>query len=91
MADSVVDIEFNPKCFGDKVIINDKSECEFCFNITSELQILHEELSSARLIIKLLQTEGNAVNAFDISTNRGTNNDAGNEWKTMPANKDVAS
>jgi len=57
----------------------------------SELQILREELSSARLIIKLLQTEGNAVNAVDISTNRGTNSDARNEWKTVLANRDGAS
>jgi len=56
-----------------------------------ELQILHEELSSARLIIKLLQTEGNAVSAIGITTNQETNNDARNEWKTVLANKDGTS
>ena len=91
MADSLVDSEFRPKCFDEKVIINDKSESEFSFNMKSELQILREELSSARLIIKLLQTEGNAVNAVDISTNRGTNKDARNEGKTVPTNRHGAS
>jgi len=56
-----------------------------------ELQLMQEELSSARLIIKLLQAEGNIVNAIDTTTNQEMNYDArninSNEWKTVTANK----
>ena len=52
---------------------------------------MQEELSSARLIIKLLQSEGNIVNAIDNTTNQEMNYDArninSNEWKTVMAKK----
>jgi hypothetical protein len=49
---------------------------------------MHEELRSARLIIKLLQTEGNIANTNNIKTNLERDHDANsNEWKIVSANK----
>jgi hypothetical protein len=48
---------------------------------------MQEELSSARLIINLLQTEGNIANTTSVSTNQVMNYDARdtnyNVWKTV--------
>jgi len=75
----------------DKVIRNDPSECQFCLNMKRELQIMHEELKSARLIIKILQTEGNTVNTTIITTNQALNYDTSdinsNVWKPVSTNK----
>jgi hypothetical protein len=52
---------------------------------------MHEELCSARLIVKLLQTEGNIVNTNDNATNKESNHVARktnpNEWKPVSTNK----
>ena len=52
---------------------------------------MHEELCSARLIIQLLQTEGNLVNFTVIASVQGRNhearNDVSNDWKSVSANK----
>ena len=79
--------EFSPKCFDEKVGLKNKSDCDFCLNLKREIQILHEKLSSAKLVIKLLQTEGNAV---DSTTNQERNYDAISEWKIVSANKEGA-
>jgi len=73
MANALVVSDFNPKFLNDKLIINDISDCEFCLNMKGGLQIMQEQLSSARLIIKLLHSEGKIVNAIDTTTNQEMN------------------
>jgi len=87
MAEAVVQNEFSPKCFDEKVGLKNKSDYDLCLNLKREIQILHEEISSAKLIIKLLQTEGNPI---DSSTNQERNYDAISEWKIVLANKEGA-
>lgn len=83
--------DFRPKCLNDKLIINGVSECESCLSMKRELQEMHEELCSARLIIKLLQTEGNIANTIDIAANQGRNHDSrknnSSEWKLVSTSK----
>jgi hypothetical protein len=52
--------DLSPMYLDGNVIINGVSDCEYCINTKRELQVMHEELCSATLIIKLLQTEGNS-------------------------------
>jgi hypothetical protein len=59
MADSQVEVDFNVQCLADKIIINGVSECKCCLNLKRELQEI-QELSSAKLIIEPLHTEGGA-------------------------------
>jgi len=74
----------SPEYLDDKVRINGASDCEFCLNMERELQEIHEELRSTRLIIKLLQTEGNRVNQ-EMDHNASNNNS--NAWKVVLASK----
>ena len=60
MADGQVEVDFSAQCLTDKIIISGVSECKCCLDTKRELKGIQEELSSAKLIIKLLQTEGNA-------------------------------
>ena len=60
MADSRVEVDFNVQCLADKIIINGVSECKCCLNLKRELKEIQEELSSAKLIIELLQKEDGA-------------------------------
>jgi hypothetical protein len=55
-----VEVDFSAQCLADKVIISGVSECKCCLNLKRELKEVQEELSSAKLIIELLQTEGSA-------------------------------
>ena len=45
--------------FDNKPRLRDASECNYCTNMKKDLKELREELSSAKLIIKLLQSENN--------------------------------
>ena len=91
MAAARVQSDFSPKYLDDNVRINGASECEFCLNMKRELQEMHEELRSTRLIIKLLQTEGNIVNTNNIAINQemdhNARNNNSNEWKLVSASK----
>jgi hypothetical protein len=78
VADSTKESDFSPKSLDGKVIINGVSECECCLNMKKELKEMQEELCSARLIIRLLQTEGNIVNNTDIASNQEVNHDSRN-------------
>jgi hypothetical protein len=53
MVDSQVEVDFNAHCLADKIIISGVTEYKCCLN-------LKRELSSAKLIIELLQKEGGA-------------------------------
>jgi NADPH-dependent glutamate synthase beta subunit-like oxidoreductase len=58
MADGRVEVDFSAQCSADKIIVRGVNECTCCLNPKRELKEIQEELSSAKLIIKLLQTEG---------------------------------
>ena len=60
MADGQVEVDFSAQFLTDKIIISGTSECTCCLDMKRELKEIQEELSSAKLIIKLLHTEGNA-------------------------------
>jgi len=61
MADGQVEVDFSAQCLTDKIIIiSGVSKCKCCLDMKRELKEIQEELRSAKLIIKLLQTEGNA-------------------------------
>jgi hypothetical protein len=88
MAADRVESDPSSKCLDNNVRIKCVSDCESCLNIKRELQEMHEELRSARLIIKLLQTEGNIANTNNIETNLERDHDVNsNEWKIVSANK----
>ena len=63
MADAMVQTAFRSRCFDEKVGLVNNSDCNLCLNLKREIQILNEELSSAKLIIKLLQTDGNSTDS----------------------------
>jgi hypothetical protein len=54
MAAGQIESDFSVLCFNDKARISNVSECTCCINIKKELKELQDELSSAKLIIKLL-------------------------------------
>jgi hypothetical protein len=60
MADGGREVDFSAQCLADKIIISGVSECKCCLNLKRELKEIQEELSSAKLIIELLQIEGSA-------------------------------
>ena len=60
--------EFSALFFGDKTRLRDVSECKFCINLGKELKELREELSSAKLIINLLQSENNPTECASYNT-----------------------
>jgi hypothetical protein len=64
MAVGQVERDFSALRFDDKARISDVSECKCCINFKKELQ---DELSSAKLIIKLLQSE---INPSECATYR---------------------
>jgi hypothetical protein len=59
MAVCQIESDFSALCFNDEARRSDVSECKCCINIKKELKELQDELSSAELIIKLLQSENN--------------------------------
>jgi len=59
MVDSQVEVDFSAQCLADK-IISGVTECKCCLNLKRELKEIQEEISSAKLIIDLLQKEGGA-------------------------------
>jgi hypothetical protein len=60
MVDGRVEVDFNPQCRTVKMMISGVNECKCCLNLKRELKEIQEELSAAKLIIKLLQTEDSA-------------------------------
>ena len=60
--------DFSALCFGEKTRLRDVSECKYCINMEKELKELQEELSSAKLIIKLLQSESNPTECASYNT-----------------------
>jgi hypothetical protein len=68
MAVGQVESDFSALCFDDKARISDVSECKCCINIKKELKELQDELSSAKLIIKLLQSESNPTECASYRT-----------------------
>jgi len=62
MAYSLAEVDFNAQCSANKLIVSDVSECKCCLYLKQELKEMQEELSSTKLIIKLLQTEGDTHN-----------------------------
>jgi hypothetical protein len=55
-----VEVDFNAQCLADKITISSVSECKCCLNLKRELKEIQEELSSAKIIIELLQKEDGA-------------------------------
>ena len=60
MAACQVKSDFSGLCFDDKSRISGVIECKYCTNMKQELKELQYELSSAKLIIKLLHSESNS-------------------------------
>jgi len=60
--------DFSALCFGEKTSLRDVSECKYCINMEKELKELQEALSSAKLIIKLLQSESNPTKCASYNT-----------------------
>jgi hypothetical protein len=91
MADGRVESDFSAKRLDDKLITSGTSECQCCLNMRRNLKEMREELSSAKLIINLLQTEGNVVTTIDTATNQemydDPRNNNANEWKLVLANR----
>jgi hypothetical protein len=54
----LVEVDFSAQCSADKVIVRGENECTCCSDLKRELKVIQDELSLAKLIIKLLQTEG---------------------------------
>jgi hypothetical protein len=73
MADGGMEVDFSAQCLADKVIISGVSECKCCLNLKRELKEIRGELSSAKLIIELLQTEGSANERVGYGTTELTN------------------
>ena len=59
-SDDQVEVDFNAQCLADKITIIGVSESKCCLNLKRELKEIQEELSSAKLIIELLQKEDGA-------------------------------
>jgi hypothetical protein len=59
---------FSALCFGEKTRLWDMSEFKYCINMEKELKELQEELSSAKLVIKLLQSESNPTECASYNT-----------------------
>jgi hypothetical protein len=54
-----VEVDFSAHCLMDKIIlISGVGEFKCCLNLKRELKEMQEKLSSAKLIIKLLQKKG---------------------------------
>ena len=68
MAVGQVESDFSALSFDDKTRISDVSECKCCINMKKELKELRVELSSAKLIIKLLQSESNSTGCASYRT-----------------------
>jgi hypothetical protein len=74
-----VEVDFSAQRLADKIIISGVSECKCCLNLKREIKEIQEGLSSAKLIIKLLQTEGSANEHVGYGTNE--------PWKIIQNNK----
>jgi hypothetical protein len=68
MAAGQVESDFGALSFDHKTRISDVSECKCCINMKKELKVLQDELSSASLIIKLLQSENNIIERTSYRT-----------------------
>jgi hypothetical protein len=68
MAVRQVESDFSALCLDDKTRIRDVSECKYCINVKKELKGLQDELISAKLIIKLLQSESNPTECASYRT-----------------------
>ena len=68
MAAGQVESEFSALCFDHTTRIRDVSECKCCINMKKELKELQDELSSANLIIKLLQSENHPTERASYRT-----------------------
>ena len=90
MSVSHMECVFNTKCLDDKLITVDESECKCCLNMKRVVEEMQEELSSARLIIRLLQADGN-ITGIDTAVNQETNHDSRNnkfkDWKLVSDSK----
>ena len=60
MAVGQVQSDFSALCFDNKSRMSGVNECKCCINMKKELQELQDELSSVKLIIKLLHSERNS-------------------------------
>jgi len=90
MADGHAGVTFNAQDLEDKRTLSSVSECKCCSNLKRELKELQQELSSAKLIIELLQQEDgakeherygfieprNLIQCNDLQAEKTTNN----EW-----------
>ena len=63
-------------------MISGVNECKCCLNLERELKEIQEELRSAKLIIKLLQTEGDANEHVGYGTTELRNSIQSNELNT---------
>jgi len=68
MAVGQVESNFSAPCYDDKTRISDVSKCKCCINLKKELKELQDELRSAKLIIKLLQSESNVTECASYRT-----------------------
>ena len=68
MAVGQVESNFSALCYDNKTRISDVSKCKCCINLKKELKELQDELSSAKLIIKLLQSESNLTECASYRT-----------------------
>jgi len=63
MADTAVDVSYSPSKILNNLGISDISNCVKCEEVKEQLQKLQDELSSAYLIIQMLEKESKTDNA----------------------------
>ena len=88
MAVGRVQSGFRGLCSDDKTKISGVSECKYCINMKKELKELQDELSSAKLIIKLLQSESNSSECAGYRTIEPRNLIQGNHVNANKAKED---
>jgi len=72
--------DFTAVCAENNIVVEDVIECKCCWYLKRELLELREELSSAKLIIQLLQMENGT---YDTDSNLNTDY----VWKTVESNR----
>ena len=72
--------DFTAVCTENNIVVEDVIECKCCWYLKRELLELQEELSSAKLIIQLLQMENGT---YDTDSNLNTDY----VWKTVESNR----
>ena len=80
-------LDFSAQCLADKIMISGVNECKCCLNLKKELKEIQQELSSAKLIIKLAQTEDGANENIGYGTTEPRDSIQSNELKVKKVRK----